>query len=122
MASINDLLNVLKESRELAKTNSADTVTGWQKFTIGVPGAATTKFSLPSRCFYVGFVSATVPLYGFPVSSSSLDGFQVATTANILKEFKSPTGLDFSLFGVFAAAAQSGATLTAFVNTCATAA
>lgn len=119
MSSISQLNTNITELKQLVKGICPSLASGQPaKYVIGVPGAATTKFSLPSRCLSVQFVCAAVPIYGFTNSGASIEAFKVAVTASEKFELSAGPGsvLDLSNFHVFAAAAQSGSTLCAFVQ------
>ena len=117
MASLAELIAVTKELRELEKGVVPSTANAIQTFVIGIPAATTLRFSLPSRCYWVNFASSSVSIYGAPVSSWSAAAGLLITSATKLAPFASgPQPLDLSDFSVFVGAANSGVTLTAFVQ------
>jgi hypothetical protein len=120
MASLAELIAVTKEVREIEKGFSPSTATGnFSILSLSVPAATTSRFSLPSRCYYVAFVSASTSLLGCPVSSFTGAYTRLVTTANQIQPLNSwgvNAPLDLSDFSVFAVPSSSGATLIAWIQ------
>ena len=86
-----------------------------QQFVLGVPGAATSRFSLPSRCLWVSLISPGAFSYAY-ASAASVHFIPVAAATEKAIGVANGPPLDLSGFSVFAAAAASGNTLCAWVQ------
>lgn len=125
MPNLSELVAVAKETREILKgivpSSAAGALTA---YAIGCPALTISKFSLPSTCLWVGLVSAAVPVMGMFSSGPTLSAFKVTQNVSVLNNLNSGSEGPFNLsgFSVYTDAAQSGTTLTAWVQLAAPAA
>ena len=116
MPNLTDLIQTSRETREIIKglANKSGTL---EQFTIGVPALVNTKFSLPARVGFMLAVATAAPIYFAPSSAATIAFFRIlsaASTPAVVFDVGGP--FDLSDAQVHVDAAQSGATLTAWIT------